>query len=465
MQAPDVPQSLLAIASAPMPLPEASRQRRPCLSRQAHRLLRLGALCALCGAGLPAVANAQSVDLRTTTLLGLRPGWRSGNTYTETPLIQWMGLTARGVDGEYVQDLRFQLVAWGQLLPEPLSGHRGEEDPSTLASSADVELAYVQARILDRRVQLTVGRQIVTGGATRMLQLDGAQVDARLVGKLGLSAYGGVQTQPRFGATRGEAAVGSRLYYRHSFETEVGASIIQLLDGGLVARRDAGVDARWTPLRPLALTASGVWSLVERGQLVNAELAAHWSLLPRLRLTADLRRSSPDLYVPRSSIFSVFSEEQRDLVGGGVSWDALESLGLYGEYHVLRTEQGSGHDVGVQGTLRLSRRASVGAHTRLLAMPVNGYLTQRLWLQHALSDALSLSLFGEATRLENPINEQRSSLTTGASVCWALTPRWKALLSGSIGTTPLFRSRYELTTRLSYELPWQAQPTPRKGAL
>lgn len=450
-----------------MPLSEAPSHRRRCVSRRAHRLLRLGALCALCGAALPTAAEAQTVDLRTTTLLGLRPAWRSGDIYTEAPMTQWVGLSARGVDGAYVQDLRVQVVAWGQLLPESFSNSLSDSTERRLSSSADVELAYVQARLLDRRVQLTVGRQVVTGGATRMLQLDGAQVDARLVGKLGLSAYGGVQTQPRFAATRGEAAVGSRLYYRHSFETEVGASIIQLLDGGLVSRRDAGVDARWTPLRPLALTASGVWSLVERGQLVNAELAAHWTLTPRLRLTADLRRSSPDLYVPRSSIFSVFSNEQRDLAGAGLSWDALSMLGLYAEYHALRTEEGSGHDAGLQGTLRLGRRSSVGAQTRLLAMPVNGYLTQRLWLQHALSDALAFSLFGEATRLENPINEQRNSLTTGASATWAFSPRWKALVSGSIGTTPLFRSRYEFTTRLSYELPWQAQPrpTPPKGAL
>jgi hypothetical protein len=393
-------------------------------------------LCLACGP-----AQAATVNLHTTTLLWGRPEWRGGEALEPAPLVVWMNLSAQEANLSVAEQLRFQLSAWGRALNYTTQGE----------VAGDVDLAYLQAHALQRRLKVTLGRQVVAGGAARFTHMDGLHVEGRLTGSLGLSAYGGLHVTPRFASGRGDAVTGGRLFWRPSFTSELGASAIQVLDRGLIARRDVGVDARWALTSRVVLNASALYSVVEE-RLAEGELAANWQLLPTLLLAADVRRSAPDLYLPRSSLFSVFSSERREQVGASASWQPLEKLGVYGEYHVLRAEEGSGHDVGARATLRVARRSTLGAQARVLRLPSNGYRQGRFWAQHTLSPTLALSAELESTVFDEPVNGERRSLTASASANWGIAPGWKAQLSGVTGSTPFFASRYEFIARLSYDL-------------
>src|SRR5439155_7173929 len=145
---------------------------------------------------------------------------------------------------------------WGKAAAgDPMDGRHAD---------ADVSLGYLEGTLLSRRLALRVGRQLIIGGAARPTQLDGARVEARLPGGVGVTLYGGAPVTPRFAVHRGDALAGARLFWRPRLDAEVGASFVEGLDRGRSSRRDAGVDARWVPLAPVTLTGYGLWSLVEQ---------------------------------------------------------------------------------------------------------------------------------------------------------------------------------------------------------
>lgn len=381
--------------------------------------------------------GAETVDATARTFLRVRPDWAAGDARTGFQAIEYVGLRARGIDSPLTDDVRVQLSAWGSL--DSLS--RG-------VAAGDVDLAHVEALVLSRQLSLTLGRQLVTGGAARVLQLDG--LAARLQsGKYGLSLFGGVQSIPRFAAARGDATVGGRAFYRYSFETELGVSYFLLLDRGLVARSDAGLDLRYGVSSTVWLTLAGIFSALD-ARFSDADLALHWQATPDVELSVAGGRSAPDLYVPRSSIFSVFAEEQRDFVGVSAFWSATQRLSAFAEYLALFTDGGAGHDASARVTYRLARRSSLGLTARLLAIPESGYVEARAFVRHALSSAASLSAELDSVWLREAVNDARNALTARATGTYHLGGGFDAALSASVGQTPFYSARYELLARLGY---------------
>jgi hypothetical protein len=391
----------------------------------------------------PGDLHASELDVAATTLSWTRPVWAAGDSYDRTFLIQRLSLSGRRFDLPLDGDLDFQISAWGRLgfglQPEPV----GE---------ADVEIAKVHARFLQRRLSITAGRQLVVGGAARILHLDGARADYQLANGLGLSAYGGLDVAPRFAEAQGDAAVGGRLYWRASWENELGVSAVQILDHGLVARRDAGIDGRWALTRQVWLDAALLWSLLE-SRLADGHLSATWSPWARLLASADVRRRAPDLYLSRTSIFSVFAEEERDAIGGMVAYDFTDRLGTAVDYHLLRIEGETGHDASARADWKVGPLSTVGLQARYLTIPANGYVQVRAWTRHALTRGLWVTANVDGTWLEEPVNGERRALVAGASVTWTVVNGLNAHLSGLVGSTPLFALQSEVIARLSYDLP------------
>src|SRR5262249_47371445 len=161
-----------------------------------------------------------------------------------------------------------------------------------------------------RRVSLRAGRQLIFGGAARALPLDGLDVRSRLFDGVSVDVYGGVPATPRFAVSQGDAAAGGRVFSRPSPRLEPGASCRHVLGDGRIDRQEAGVDARFSPRPSLAVTALALWSTVE-ARLAEAQLQTIWQPVRKVEISFDAARQSPDLLIPRGSIFSVFAEETR----------------------------------------------------------------------------------------------------------------------------------------------------------
>ncbi len=426
------------------------------------------------------VAVAQVTEASSTTVLRLEPDWRTTDGRVGLWGTEYIGLSVRGLDiPGAIEDLRFQLSAWGTAAT--ITG-----TPEQLLTG-DFDLLYMQGSLFHRHLTVTVGRQLISGGAARVLQLDGLNanvaigkyfgisgfvgqpVQAPTVSGVGVNAYVAAPTVSRGVVPLGDFAFGGRAYWRPSYGTEVGVSFLDIQNGSQVARQDLGVDAHVLILPNLSLTASSILSLVEL-RVADGQLGLSWHILPTLELFVNGMRTEPDLFLSRTSIFSVFAYTQRTAAGGGVFWQALPRLSFYGEYNQLWVDGGSGNEALLGITYKLDRKSSVGLNGHLLYVPVNGYTELRAWVLESLTDRIRLSADLQWQLLENlftyagtsiPYNATRDSIVGTASVSWLIGCGWSGMLSGSIGTTPLNLTRYTVTARVGYNFTTFDAGTPR----
>ena len=385
-------------------------------------------------------AGAARADGTATTLFDSRPYVRDGG-YQESPIYESFSLFARSDGNAWLKDVRLVARGWGRLtLGPPMDGHR---------TAGDVDSLFIEGRLLDRHLLLRLGRQLAVGGAVRATQFDG--LTARGIGPLGFGAeaFGGAPVQPRFGVSSGDAIAGGRVFWSHAFDSEVGASFVYALRRGYVARKDVALDGSYTPLRNVTLSGLAQWSLEEE-RLAEARLLAVWQVTRKLQLSADVQRTSPDLFLDRNSIFAVFAEEVRNEAGGEVVWRLLSPLTLSADWHWMRVEGGHGHRGGGRATFRTAQGGSFGAELRLLTEPDNGYKQARLFAVRRLRHDVTVTVDLDAYWLEREVNAEKRSLVATATCGWAINPSWEAMLAGSLGTTPYFERRGEVIARLTY---------------
>ena len=399
------------------------------------------------------MAAAQVTEASSTTVLRLQPDWQAGNTRTGFWATELVGLTVRDIQMTGVDDLKIQLSAWGQLatLSNPVGTGNG--------TTGDIDLLYVQGALFNRHLNLTLGRQLISGGAARVLQMDGVNATVAIAKGFGVTAYVGSPVVSRFNYPVGELAFGGRAFWRPSYGSEIGVSFIEILSGSVVSREDLGLDGRWVILPNLAATASGILSLREE-RFADADLTVSWQVIPTVEIFVKAQHTSPDLYLPLTSIFSVFSNINNDGLGAGVYWQALPRLAFYGEYQRLWVDGGNGDEAELRVTYRITRKATVGLDVRFLYVPIDGVVPAngindfRAWVIYPLTPKIKLSADVDWTILHNELNQGDDSLVGTGSVNWAIGSGWNGMLSGSIGTTPFFQARYTLTARIGYDFPF-----------
>jgi hypothetical protein len=320
---------------------------------------------------------------------------------------------------------------------------------------------YVRGQLFSRRLTLRLGRENVAVGAGRVASIDGGDVALRLPLGIGLTAYAGAPVAQRFSARSassswnalgGDFAYGGRASLALPF-VEVGGSAAFVDDGGEAVRRDAGVDARIRLSSDLSLNGYALWAL-EDERLAEANALLTWRPTRGWFVTADFRRTAPDLMLPRTSILSVFADSTRDEVGGGLRWEILRSLELGVDYHALLEpgEDGTGtelgHDLVVRGDYQQgSIRA--GAEVDYLKGADNGYLGARFYARRemgrffAAGDVLAY-VFDQA------INAQDYAANLGVTLGYQLGKAWTASLTGRAGVTPFMEQQVDVMAKLAY---------------
>lgn len=401
-------------------------------------------LCAVLAASSLVAGAEPTLRLRAVTFFAGRQEPRDGQLVTKMPLYELLSLDARSMRGFGVEDGGLVLSLWGRLDTVASEGER---------TAADVDLGYAEGKLLDRRLTLRLGRQMVVAGASRAAYLDGLSASFSPWGPLGLTAYGGVPVVARFAAGRGDAIAGGRASYRPRFDTELGVSVLHLMDAGRIARQEVGLDGRFDTRIGLTLAGTLLWSTVE-ARLAEAELCATWQPSWAIFVSADVRRTAPDLFIPRSSIFSVFSMEQRDEVGGSAEVRPVRGLSLIADAHGFRSLDGSS---GLRGGLRASyappraRGTLLSGELRAVSLDGDGYLSARLRAARPWGELL-VTLDGEATWLRQPINGQSFSISAVATASYRLASAWHVSVSAIAGSTPQLERQLELLARLTYML-------------
>jgi len=407
---------------------------------------RLVVACLLVLVAMAGLARAETVSASSTTIVSGQSDPRDGTVHTVVPFLELVSLRASDVKNPLLSDTQIVVSGWGEAVAgDPRDGK------SVLG---DVDVAYLQGSTWHQHVSLRLGRQFVYSGTTSNVQIDGLAPTLRLGAGFGVSGFVGVPVTPRFAYSRGEFATGARLFWSHSLESEVGVSVMEILGAGRhVARQDAGIDARYRVLASLALSGLARFSLAE-ARLAEANVAANWSPWRRLDVTADYRRTAPDLFLPRYSIFSVFAQETRDEVGGFVSlrpWP--KRIDLQGDFHEVHDASGWGWNAGGKATLRLgcSGGTRVGIESRRLRIAGNGYLMGRAFGWQTVTTKIRVVADLDGYTLDQQLNGQNRSYFASGSLVYDVAPAWRAVLTGMANMTPYATHQIEGLLKVVYD--------------
>jgi opacity protein-like surface antigen len=430
---------------------------------------------------LAAPARADVIEASSTTLVLAGQQTRGGTANTTpdlvtvTPVFEIVTVSAREIRNPVFDNLEVVVSGWGAYDLGDVRWDAGTTDRFT----GDLSAAYVRGQLFRRALTVRGGRAVVAAGVGRMLQLDGGDLLLRLPGGVSLSAYGGIPVSQRFGGRSGlrswnpaggDLAYGGRLGWSLPFAgaygrgLDLGASAVVVEDSTnaleKVVRQDVGVDLRVAPTAGLVLVANGTWALTEE-RLAAATVEALWTVSERLFATADFKLTSPDLFLSRGSILSVFADSDRTDVGGGVRYALTKHLTVGADYHALLepTGEGSKTELGHEAAGRVEWEqgdTALGGEVTYLTAIDNGYLGLRAFGRRELGKAFVVADV-VAHRFENDINGQGNALTGTLSAGYKLGAGWSAVLAGRAGMTPFLEQQADLMVKLVYNQTYRAR--------
>ena len=330
-------------------------------------------------------------------------------------------------------------------------------------------------------LELVAGRQFVALGPTLMEQLDGGKLHYLHSTGVELGVFGGAPTGLRMIRSPWPSdddeyeygynwIIGGRLGYVNMGWLSGGVSFAHRRYDGLVADSDLGGDLSYSPLRWLDLSGDLTFSLeAERIKQARGSVALRpWR---RWSFALGYRYSSPDLWIPRSSIFAVFSEESFQEAFADTRWRATRRLSLEAGYG-RRFYGGHEHDSADAGdhtdlreganraVLRASYRPAFAEGARLVAEVGRLESPDNAANRLRLASTLPLPLFGRTFQLvadvdffvlDEPLRESRVSLVASAYVEAPLRSGLRLLAGGSGGVSPLMQNIGSFTVRLTWD--------------
>jgi hypothetical protein len=411
--------------------------------------------------------RAETVEATSTTFLLSGQQARGGQSGTEPELddvstaYEWITISARELRTPFADNLEVVVSTWGSYDLADLRWDNGTSSEVT----GDVLTGYVRAQFLDRKLSVRAGRQHVGLGVARMIQIDGGDAVFR-AGGVGLQAYAGSPVSQRFQSREGlqswnplggNFAYGGRLSYTLSIPgvsgrgLDLGASAAIVQDDGDAVREDVGVDFRVQPIRAVNLTGYGVYSLYAE-RFAEGTVMVSGPIAQRLHVSADWRFTAPDLFLPRTSILSVFSAERRNDFGGGLDYEVTRDVSVGAEYHLL-VEPGDDEDFygnELVGRLHWSRgQRSAGAEAFWLDAFENGYVGARIFGRQDFGRLFAaVDVLGHLLRED--VNNEDLAVSGTLSGGYEVGRGWSAVLAGRAGVNPFFEQQFDVLAKLVY---------------
>jgi hypothetical protein len=336
---------------------------RPSAASASRALLVVAAACVALAPA--ATARAQSLSGSAATYFRgfSRPTGNDAATYV--PFYEIVELHARklGLEGLSLHTGFFGMV---DIL----------DRQDLYAATGDLSTLYIEYKAPEegklrflRGLEVAGGRQYVTLGPTILEQIDGGKIHYRSPSGYEVGVFGGAPTGVRLAfqpwpidqdeyAYGYDWLVGGRAGFLDLGRFGGGVSYVHRRYRGRVADNDLGWDLSLTPLSMLDLAGSAVLSL-EALRLKEAKGQAAVRVFRPLSLSVGYHLYAPDLWVPRTSIFAVFSEalyqeasaSARYVITRALSVDGTYGRRVYGGY---TDTQGNDHSGG--GANRASLR-------------------------------------------------------------------------------------------------------------
>jgi hypothetical protein len=397
------------------------------------------------------------------------PGGALAPTDSMLPVYEYLSLRASDIDAPWARDsIDVELSAWGSLELEKVDGERRLD--------GDLSAANVRYRLGPSYIK--VGRQNFAGGAARFSAFDGLSAGTRSDLGLGIDAYAGYTVLPRWSQQpryqylgtasdsilrspdalpppnrAGYWLAGARSSYSSGRLGEIGVSFHEQHEQFELGRRNAGADARLSPVDWVDLTGLALMDL-DGARIADAHVAFDFYPTKTVSATTEYQHAVPALLLSQQSLFSVFATSAFDEVGGEARYRPVPALlfggAVYSEFF------GSGEH-GVRTHWRL--RASPDRSDRLVVQvvygrvvePVNGYHSARVSLSYRVATPLALTAEHYAYFYDEPIRGIPTSSVEVATVEWTATRSLRLMLGTSVTQSPYARLDTQTLLRGAYE--------------
>lgn len=268
----------------------------------------------------------------------------------------------------------------------------------------DVLVANVRLREPHGWGELRVGRMLISAGAVRPLQIDGASVLARIPRGPSLQVFAGAPVEPGFATRAYDWAAGGRLSQRIGEYAGLGVSYIQRRNQGRIAFEELGFDASLSPARWLDAAADVAVDLLRPAITSGRASVALRYKLVRFELFG-LRRS-PSRLLPATSLFAAIGDIPSDQAGATLWVRAAPRLDVWTQGSADSIAGSLGGRASLHATLRLDDRGdgAVGMELRRSWVPdeagwTGGRAMLRLPIVHRLRASVEFELiFPDAPR-------------------------------------------------------------------
>lgn len=420
---------------------------------------------------------AQSLSVRGDLLsvgLGTRPSLDSTDTRAQALFYHYINLTTEDL---VLDGLQVELVGMVGAMVGQDAGAEG----LTGSLDGDVLVGTVSWASRDRSVSLRLGRQYLFAGGGRAEHLDGATVSYRFW-YLDLTAFGGRTHAWQWSFEPGDLepgdptfsswAVGGRARFRLLDQGLASVAFLHEGDGAEIARQVVSFDLGYWRLSWLEALAGGIIDTVDgRPQELWAELVTR--PLPRLKLSGGYSYLVPGLAIPKTSLFSVFSDDEYHDASLQAYYGFNHWLlaGLEGglRYFPARDDEAMGYWLAVRGRVALdsARHRRIGVKVEYNDQGHSRYLQGRLYTMMAFlerrlycrADVFLLGLLTDNAGDSASAHERaiaRTPLSVGGlgMIGWRFSPRWNANLAASIFSTARSSNDLRLFGRLTYDGFW-----------
>ncbi len=297
-----------------------------------------------------------------------------GGKVFQTPIYEYITL---GSDDVGVEGFSVHLRGFGRVhVVDPVAGE-GDK------FQGDVLVGTLTYRCPKGRVFARIGRQFLFGGAGNATLLDGAFVEMRPGLDLAVSGYAGYVPFPAFEYDPGRWAFGGRLAYDPWDFGRLGVSFGGERGEGQWARAHLGADWAFRYLRWLDVSGSLLVDLLDRGSTwLEARSIASVLLDRDWRFSFDYGMFNPTGRLPKTSIFTVFTDTRYHVVGGEVGFfgEGMLEARAYGRYYRYSGDS-AGYEAGLRPVLRLGaeRQHLAGVEVSRLRGPWNAYTAVRVF--------------------------------------------------------------------------------------
>jgi len=368
-----------------------------------------------------------------------------GRKVFQTPAYEYLTL---GSDDVGVEGFSVHLRGFGRLqIVDPVAGE-GDK------FHGDVLIGTLSYRCPKGRIFARLGRQFVFEGAGNNVLLDGAYVQARPGLDLEVSGYAGYVPFPSFSYDSGRYAFGARIAYNPWDFGRIGISYGAERGDAQWARANLGADWAFRYFRWMDFSGSLLLDLLDRGTPVQEVRSVASVILDQdWRFSVDYGMFNPVGRLPKTSIFTVFTDERYHAVGGeaGFFGEGMLLVRAFGRYFRYGSDR-SGYEAGVRPALRFGPQqdSMAGVEVTRLRGPWNAYTLFRVFGLYRPVRRLDLTADFAEYRYDEDIRGTKGSHVVGLTAGYEVFEGARVQADLFVAVNPEFEQQWTGLLKFTY---------------